>query len=172
MVDDLIDPRRSEPHFLLSERDMLEGWLEFHRTTLLMKCEGLDDAGRKRRPIPTSNLSLHGLVRHMAEVERNWFQRTLLGNGAPMIWGDRDVDDDRELVPLDDADWDTDLAVWTEECDTSRSAAADHALDDTGIRRGEPCSLRWIYTHMIEEYARHNGHADLIRELVDGSVGA
>lgn len=63
---------------MLGEREMLEAWLEFHRTTLLLKCEGLGDEGRKRRPVSTSNLSLHGLVRHMAEVERNWFRRVLL----------------------------------------------------------------------------------------------
>ena len=77
MVEDLIDPRRTEPPFVLAERDMLEQWLEYHRTTLLLKCEGLDDGGRKARPITTSLLSLHGLVRHMAEVERNWFTRVL-----------------------------------------------------------------------------------------------
>ena len=71
MVEELKDPRRIEPSFVSGEREMLEGWLEFHRITLLMKCEGLDDASRKSRPVPTSNLSLHGLVRHMAEVERN-----------------------------------------------------------------------------------------------------
>jgi uncharacterized damage-inducible protein DinB len=171
MVEDLEDPRRSEPPFILSERAMLEAWLEFHRTTLLLKCEGLDDAGRKLRPVPTSKLSLHGLLRHMAEVERNWFRRVLLGDGsAPGIWLDPAVEDS-ELVPLDDADWDSDVAAWEAECTASRAAAAGHDLDDTGLRRGEPCSLRWIYSHMIEEYARHNGHADLIRELVDGSVG-
>jgi uncharacterized damage-inducible protein DinB len=74
MVDELVDPRRTEPAYLLGEREMLEKWLEFHRATLLLKCEGLDDAARKARPVPTSKLSLHGLVRHMAEVERGWFQ--------------------------------------------------------------------------------------------------
>jgi uncharacterized damage-inducible protein DinB len=171
MVGDLIDPRRTEPSFLLGERAMLEEWLEFHRVTLLLKCEGLDDAGRKARPVPTSLLSLHGLLRHMAEVERNWFRRVLtLDADAPFIWFDSAIDDS-ELVPLDDADWEADLAAWHAECEHSRTAAAAHDLDDTGIRRGEPCSLRWIYNHMIEEYARHNGHADLIRELVDGAVG-
>jgi uncharacterized damage-inducible protein DinB len=171
MVGDLIDPRRTEPSFLLGEREMLEGWLEFHRVTLLLKCEGLDDAGRKARPVPTSLLSLHGLLRHMAEVERNWFRRVLTRDAdTPPIWFDPAIDDS-ELVPLDDADWEADLAAWHAECEHSRNAAAAHELDDTGIRRGEPCSLRWIYTHMIEEYARHNGHADLIRELVDGTVG-
>jgi uncharacterized damage-inducible protein DinB len=171
MVDELSDPRRHDVDFGLGERDMLEAWLEFHRITLLIKCEGLDDEQRKRRPIATSLLSLHGLVRHMAEVERNWFHRVLLREPeTPPIWFDPAIDDS-ELVPLDDADWDADLAAWQRECDDSRAAAAAHGLDDTGIRRGDPCSLRWIYTHMIEEYARHNGHADLIRELIDGHVG-
>ena len=171
MVEDLQDERRTEPAYLLGERAMLEEWLEFHRTTLLLKCEGLDDAGRKARPVTTSNLSLHGLVRHMAEVERNWFQRVLLREPTtPPIWYDPRVEDS-ELVPLDRADWVADLAVWREECERSRRAAADRELDDSGLRRGEEVSLRWIYTHMIEEYARHNGHADLIRELVDGAVG-
>jgi hypothetical protein len=79
--------------------------------------------------------------------------------------------EDSELVPLDDADWQADVATWRAECYASRAAAAGRSLDATGVRDGEPCSLRWIYVHMIEEYARHNGHADLIRELVDGSVG-
>lgn len=150
---------------------MLEGWLDYHRATLLLKCEGLDDAARKARPVATSLLSLHGLVRHMAEVERNWFRRVLLEDaGAGPIWFDPEIEDS-ELVPLDDADWESDLAAWHAECDASREAASGRSLDDTGVRRGEPCSLRWIYTHMIEEYARHNGHADLIRELVDGAVG-
>jgi uncharacterized damage-inducible protein DinB len=171
MVEELRDPRRTEPDFLLDERAMLERWLEFHRVTLLIKCEHLDDAQRKHRPVATSNLSLHGLIRHMAEVERNWFQRVLLrAPDTPPIWYDPAVEDS-ELVPLDDADWDTDLAKWHEQCDASRAAASQHDLDDTGIRRGQPCSLRWIYVHMIEEYARHNGHADLIREMIDGRVG-
>jgi uncharacterized damage-inducible protein DinB len=170
-VEELSDPRRLEPAFVSDERTMLERWLEFHRITLLLKCEGLDDEGRKARPVTSSKLSLHGLVRHMAEVERNWFRRVLQREAAaPPIWFDPAIDDS-ELVPLEDADWETDLAAWQAECQASRDAAALHALDDTGIRRDEPCSLRWIYVHMIEEYARHNGHADLIREMIDGAVG-
>jgi uncharacterized damage-inducible protein DinB len=170
VVEDLIDSRREEPAFMLPERKMLEGWLEFHRVTLLLKCDGLDDQQRKARPIATSRLSLHGLVRHMAEVERNWFRRVLLEEQVGSIWYDPAVEDS-ELVPLDSASWEDDLAIWTAECDAARSAAAAHELDDAGIRHGRPCSLRWIYNHMIEEYARHNGHADLIRELIDGEVG-
>ncbi len=150
---------------------MLEAWLEFHRMTLQLKCEGLTDEQRKARPVATSKLSLHGLVRHCAEVERNWFRRALLKDrDAPYIWLDPAVEDS-ELVPLDSADWETDLATWQAECESARANAATFGLDHTGIRHGEPVSLRWIYNHMVEEYARHNGHADLIRELVEGSVG-
>ncbi len=169
MIEDLEDPRRQEPDFVLPEREMLERWLEFHRTTLLLKCEGLDDASRKVRPVATSKLSLHGLVRHMAEVERNWFRRVLAGDAdASYIYPDFE---DSELIPLDDASWEDDLEIWHAECAASRQATATRGLDDTGLRHGQPCSLRWIYVHMIEEYARHNGHADLIREMVDGRVG-
>lgn len=171
MVDDIEDERRIEPPFVLPERAMLEGWLEFHRATLYLKCEGLDDAARKARPVATSLLSLHGLVRHMAEVEHNWFHRVLLDDPtSPHFWFDPAFDDS-DLVPLDDADWEADLSVWQSECEVSRRSAASRGLDELGVRRGQPCSLRWIYNHMIEEYARHNGHADLIRELVDGNVG-
>ena len=173
MVQDLEDPRRTEPaKDGLIEREMLEAWLEFHRTTLLLKAEGTDDQRRKARPVATSKLSLHGLVRHMAEVERSWFRRVLQRESdAPYIWYDSTVEDS-EMLPLDGADWEDDLATWQAECDESRRAAAARSLDDTGVTRSaEPCSLRWIYMHMIEEYARHNGHADLIRELVDGAVG-
>ena len=171
MVDDIVDPRRSEPPYQLGERDMLEAWLEFHRLTLLLKVEGLDDTQRKLRPVASSLLSLHGLVRHMAEVERGWFQRTLAQDpDATAIWY-IDAEPDGDMAPLDDANWDADLATWQEQCEISRRIAAGKSLDDTGTRRGEPCSLRWIYVHMIEEYARHNGHADLLRELVDGTVG-
>ena len=169
MIEDLEDGRRKEPEFLLPEREMLERWLEFHRMTLLLKCEGLDGASRKARPVGTSKLSLHGLIRHMAEVERNWFRGVLAGDtDAPYIFGDSE---DAEMVPLDEARWEDDLNIWHAECDFSRKEVASRSLDDTGLNRGEPCSLRWIYLHMIEEYARHNGHADLIREMVDGRVG-
>ncbi|MGH9123239.1 MAG: DinB family protein [Acidimicrobiales bacterium] len=168
-VPGLKDPRRQEPAFVLDERQMLEGWLDFHRVTLELKCEGLSDEQRKSRPVATSKLSLHGLVRHMAEVERGWFRCVLLKDAsAPAVFSE---ELDGDLEPLDGADWDADLAVWQDECQASRELSAPLALDDVGEEDGEPCSLRWIYTHMIEEYARNNGHADLIRELVGGSVG-
>jgi uncharacterized damage-inducible protein DinB len=171
MVEDLVDPRRHEPAYVLPEREMLEEWLEFHRITLLLKCDGLSDEQRKRRAIPSSRLSLHGLIRHMAEVERNWFVRVLLHQPDTGYYFATAGVNDAELVPLDQADWAHDLEVWREACNTSRTSASHKPLDYEGIRRGQPCTLRWIYVHMMEEYARHNGHADFLRELVDGAVG-
>jgi len=171
VVEDLMDPRRTEPEYVLGERAMLEGWLEFHRTTLMLKCEGLGRDALIARPVASSNLSLHGLVRHMADVERNWFTRTLLRvSDTQPIFYDPAIEDS-ELVPLDDADWESDRQAWQDECERSRANARQFDLDHTGERRGEEVSLRWIFNHMIEEYARHNGHADLIREMVDGAVG-
>jgi uncharacterized damage-inducible protein DinB len=171
MAGDLVDPRRQEPTTELPEREMLEGWLEYHRTTLLLKCEGLDDADRKRRPVPSSLLSLHGLVRHMAEVERSWFQRTFGSDPEVPYLFCTPEDFDRDFSAVEEADWEADLQTWQQECESSRRAAAGHDLEETGTRSTHPFSLRWIYLHMIEEYARHNGHADLIREMIDGSVG-
>ena len=172
-VDDLEDPRRIDPGWTSEERPMLEEWLEWHRVTLLLKVEGVDDAGRKARPIPTSLMSLHGLVRHCAEVERNWFRRRLNGEDLPQgIWY-TDDEPDADFYPIDAADFDADLAEWQHQCDLARQIAAGRGLDDTFVheRLGVEISLRWVYLHMIEEYARHNGHADLLRELVDGAVG-
>jgi hypothetical protein len=171
MVQDMQDARRNEPPMDgLAEREMLEAWLEFHRTTLLLKVEGVDDAARKARPVTTSLLSLHALIRHMGEVERSWFRRVLQREpDAPYLWYDPAVEDS-DLVPLDHADWKQDLAAWQAECAASRGGCRVWP-DDTGITRsGKSCSLPGS-VHAIEEYARHNGHADRIRELVDGSVG-
>ena len=115
---------------------------------------------------------LYGLVRHMAEVARSWFRLVLQREpDAPYIWYDPKVEDS-DTIPLDEADWVDDVALWQAECEESRKAAASRSSEDTGMTRsGKSSSPRWIYVHMIEEYARHNGHADLIRELVDGAVG-
>src|ERR1700722_2078713 len=125
MAGDLTDPRRAEPPMDgLGEREMLEAWLGVSRTTLLLKCEGLDDGARKERPVATSRLSLHGLVRHMAEVERSWFRRILQRDArAPYIWYDPSVEDS-DLAPLDGADWAADLMAWRAACEESRQAAA------------------------------------------------
>jgi uncharacterized damage-inducible protein DinB len=161
---------RVEPSYLLPEREMLESWLEYHRATLLWKCDGLDEAQLKKRSVEPSSMSLLGLVRHMAEVERNWFRRVLDQQDAPGIYYD-DANPDGDFDDVDTADVMADMAQFRAEVDAARAIAAAHGLDDTGVRRGETVSLRWIYVHMIEEYARHNGHADFLRERIDGAVG-
>jgi uncharacterized damage-inducible protein DinB len=171
MVEPVTDQPRVRPTYVLDDRELLDGWLEFHRATLLAKCQGLTEEQRRSRPIASSKLSLHGLVRHMAETERNWFGRILLRDPQlPRIWSDLEGGDSL-LVPLDDASWEDDLIAWQQECHASRVTAAGRGLDDTGIWREKQVSLRSVYLHMIQEYARHNGHADFLRELLDGSVG-
>lgn len=156
------------------ERTTLESWLDFHRTTLAMKCEGLDDKQAAEASVPPSAVTLTGLVRHMAEVERNWFRRVLAGEEAPPIY-DPEADPDGpdggfELAG--DATLHDAQAIWHAEIARARELCAARSLTDTGRFMGQDVSLRWIYVHMIEEYARHNGHADLIRERIDGATGA
>jgi uncharacterized damage-inducible protein DinB len=164
---------RINPPYVGAERPMLESWLEYHRATLALKCDGLSVEQLRRRAVPPSTLSLLGLIRHMAEVERSWFQRTIAGTEAPpMYYSDADPDGDFDHV--DDADPDEAFAAWREACDTARKILAGvSSLDDlaTRQRQGESVSVRWIVVHMIEEYARHNGHADLLRECIDGVTG-
>ncbi|OAH15509.1 DinB family protein [Streptomyces jeddahensis] len=164
---------RTETPTTAGERAMLEAWLEFHRTTLAMKCEGLDDEQLRRASVPPSDLTLLGLVRHMAEVERAWFRRVLANEDAPPIYyTDADRDGDFHLTESDTRE--AAFPVWQAEIEAARALAAQYELDDlaTGKHRsGEPFNLRWIYVHMIEEYARHNGHADLLRECIDGTTG-
>jgi uncharacterized damage-inducible protein DinB len=164
-------PNRIDPPYVAGERAMLESWLEYHRATLAWKCEGLDDAQLRERAVPPSSLSLIGLVRHMADVERNWFRRVLGGEDVPGIyWTDDDLDAD--FNDVDTADVQEAFATWRAECEHARrNAAAAASLDVTGQRRGEAVTLRWILVHMVEEYARHNGHADFLRERIDGAVG-
>jgi uncharacterized damage-inducible protein DinB len=171
MTDGVTEQSRKRPTYLQDERELLAAWLDFHRATLLVKCEGLTDEQRKARPIGTSLLSLHGLVRHLALCERNWFRRILCGESdLSPIWPEA-TGEGSPFVPLEDANWDTDLELWQAECEASRKAAERHGLEDTGTWREKQVSLRSIYLHMIQEYARHNGHADLVRELQDESVG-
>ena len=153
---------------------MLDGWLEFHRATLEMKCDGLSADQLRQRAVPPSSLSLLGLIRHMTDVERHWFRNTLHGEDAPDLYSTED-DRDGDFDHIEDADPVETFAAWHAELDHSRQLlAAVPSLDEIGARprRGQPVSVRWIVMHMIEEYARHNGHADFLRERIDGSVGA
>ncbi|MEU9254180.1 DinB family protein [Streptomyces sp. NPDC048270] len=165
---------RDEPSTTAGERDMLEGWLDYHRATLAWKCEGLADEQLRRTPLAPSELSLLGLVRHMAEVERYWFREILLGEDLPELYSTgEDVDGDFHFGA--EATWAEAEQVWQTEVELARQAAAGRPLDlvsdADSHHRGEVFSLRWVYTHMIEEYARHNGHADLLREQIDGATG-
>ncbi|WP_030865272.1 DinB family protein [Streptomyces sp. NRRL S-37] len=165
---------RSEPAVDADERTMLEGWLDYHRDTLAQKCEGLTDEQLRTASVPPSELSLMGLVRHMSEVERSWFRRVLADEDAgPLYYSEADPDGEFHLTGADT--WQEAYATWQSEIGAARRSAAGFTLDDPSRGRHrfseDPYTLRWIYTHMIEEYARHNGHADLIRERIDGATG-
>ncbi|MEV6593913.1 DinB family protein [Streptomyces acidicola] len=166
--------KRTDPATDADERSTLEGFLDYHRQTLELKCADLDDAQLRTAAVPPSELSLMGLVRHMADVERNWFRRVLANEDAgPLHYSDEDPDGEFHLTDTDT--WEDAYAAWQAEMAAARSNAARFALDDAGEGRSrlieEPITLRWIYNHMIEEYARHNGHADLLRERLDGATG-
>jgi uncharacterized damage-inducible protein DinB len=166
---------QAHPAQQASEPEMLAGWLDQHRAILLWKCDGLSDEQLRRRAVPPSTLSLLGLVRHMAEVERGWFQATFLGSGVPDLY-DRSADGDADFNGADTADVAETFKEFEQECARARQIVADapdlDALSQKPSQRtGQPWSLRWIVTHMIEEYARHNGHADLLRESIDGATG-
>lgn len=156
-----------------SEREMLEAWLDFHRETLLWKCSGLTEDQLRRRAAEPSNLSLLGLVRHMSEVERIWFRRRVAGEDLPFLYR-TETDGDAAFENVDAADAPSCLATYQREVDLARAAARTRQLDDAFLnpRRGAPTQVRWVFVHMIEEYARHNGHADLLRERIDGARGA
>jgi hypothetical protein len=162
---------RPEPPYAAPERDTLTIWLDFQRATLLWKCEGLDGDALVRRSIPPSSLSLLGIVRHMSLVEWSWFARVFAGNAQPAPIA-TDTDRDADFNDLDPARATADIEAFERQCDVSRSitAAAD-SLDAIAASEEKPFSLRWIMIHMIEEYARHNGHADFLRERIDGAVG-
>jgi hypothetical protein len=162
---------RTQPPHVAGERALLEGFLDFHRDTLLWKCAELTPEQLRTRPLPTTDLSLLGLVRHLADVERGWFRRGVAGEEAPpLFYTEEDLD--RDIAPPPDADPDADLAVFRSEVAAVKAATRDRDLDDTFTsRRGATISVRWVYLHMIEEYARHNGHADLIRQAIDGATG-
>jgi hypothetical protein len=147
---------------------MLEGWLEWHRTTLLSKCAGLTGDQLAQRAVPPSNLSLLGLIRHLAQVERGWFRRRIGAENLPALYPHG-----TDFAAASAAGAEADLAILLREMEASRVAAIGANLDDefTVESWGRRVSVRWVYVHMIEEYARHNGHADLLRERIDGTTG-
>ena len=151
---------------------MLEGFLDWYRGTLLTKCAGLSAGQLAEQAVPPSNLSLLGLLRHMTEVERAWFRRRFGGEelSVPYSSEERPDADFDDAVP---AGAEADYAAFVSELGLARAATAGHDLAETFVhpRSNREMSLRWVYLHMIEEYARHCGHADLLRERIDGTTG-
>jgi uncharacterized damage-inducible protein DinB len=167
---------RTIPPAHADERTMLEAWLDFHRATLALKCADLNDEQARTASAEPSPMTLLGLVQHMAEVERNWFREVFAGEDAPPLFGPDNghgfgLSPDRGLAEA--------TAAWRAEVERGRELIASASLEDAGHLPGHEAghvggnsvSLRWILVHMIEEYARHNGHADLIRERIDGRAG-
>jgi Protein of unknown function (DUF664) len=163
---------RADPPYASDERTMLEGWLDYQRQTLHGKCAGLTHEQLATRSVDPSSMSLLGLVRHMADVERWWFRCQFRGEDVDLLfgpWANRTGDfDDLDDTPAGDV-----LLAHQREAADADAAVAGHELDETFFnrRRASDVSLRWVYVHMIEEYARHNGHADLLRERIDGATG-
>lgn len=156
------------------ERATIAGYLRFQRATLELKCAGLDAEAMARRAVPPSTMSLLGLVRHAAEVERIWFRKVLDGQDAPPhFFSADDPDGEFDSVDADPALVDEAWRVWRAEVEfAERFVEEAPSLDMTVDSLGQGIvSLRWILVHMLEEYARHNGHADLLREQIDGRVG-
>ena len=163
-------PLPAFPPYSATELETLNAYLDWYRTVMIRKIEGLDPEGLRRSPV-ASGTSLGGLVKHLAYVERHWFGSSFGGLSLEYPWTDEDPDAD---FRLDDADTVESLtAFYQAECQRSRDlVAADPDLDRVvPASRGRMVSLRWILNHMIEETARHAGHADIIREMVDGAVG-
>jgi uncharacterized damage-inducible protein DinB len=173
---DLADDARFTGAELNDERSTLVAYLNRYRLTMEWKCADLDARQLARRSVPPSTMSLLGLVRHMADVERMWFRRVLAGQDAPALyWSEDDPDmdwigavDDPEVVARAWQDWRDEVAF----AEQFVSEADDLSMSSTmGMGNGTTTTLRSVLVHMIEEYARHCGHADLLRERIDGRVG-
>ncbi|MFE9782603.1 DinB family protein [Streptomyces sp. NPDC005775] len=169
----MTNTERPMPPLNTDERTNLAAWLDFYRATVAVKCEGLTDEQVREASVAPSTLTLRGLVQHLTEVERNWFRRVLTGEDVPPADGVQAGPDghDGGFALNGGETFAAACARWQEEIAVSRANCAARPLEDTAPFMGGEVSLRWIYTHMIGEYARHSGHADLLRERIDGSTG-
>lgn len=160
---------RRDPPLAASELEILNGFLDYHRATLLQKVEGVSDEDLRRRPT-VSSLTLLGLVKHVAYVERWWFQAVFAGRDVSFPWSESDPDAEMRIEPHETtADI---LNLYKAEVREARSiVAAAPSLEVVATMPGREHNLRWVIVHLIEETARHNGHADLLRELIDGVTG-
>jgi len=171
---------RTEPPVSGEEIAVLEGFLDFHRATLAWKCQGLDSAGLSAT-IGSSPMTLGGILKHLALVEQGWFWRSLYGRERTAPWDavDWDADPDWEWRTAREDSPAELLSLWQREVERARACVAEAVADGDGLEQlatrkftdGRVPNLRWIMLHMIEEYSRHNGHADLLRESVDGETG-
>jgi len=154
------------------ERSQLESWLDFYRSTLLLKCAGLSVEQLSTRAVASSELTLLGILRHMTFVEQAWFEEVFAGRTI-VDYYKRDDDQMADFRDLTSAPLDEVVDLFERACAESRRVASGHELDEMAlvVSRGRQVDLRWIHVHMIEEYARHCGHADLLRELIDGTTG-
>jgi uncharacterized damage-inducible protein DinB len=164
------EPSPFEGSLTAAERPALEGYLTWERTTLLAICAGLSGEQLAARPLPSSNLSLLGLVRHLAKVERTWFRIRVAGEPIEPLY-DLALGKDHDFDVLNPAEAPAAFERLAAEIRAADAAVAGLPLDHTFDYRGEPFALRLVYQHMIGEYARHNGHADLLREALDGVTG-
>ena len=153
------------------EHTMLEAFLDYHRATLRWKCAELTPQQLRTRSVEPSSMSLLGLVRHMTDVELGWFVFGFGGEARkPLYYSDDNPDG--EFDDVDDADVEETFRVYEEAIERVKAVVAKAGLEETFVsRRGTTFQLRWVYLHMLEEYARHNGHADLLRERIDGATG-
>ncbi len=165
-------PPRREPDFNGPEKEQLCAWLDYHRATLLMKCAGLSVEELSIASVPPSTLTLLGLLRHMTFVEQYWFQEVFAGVDVVQIYQSPD-DHDSDFNDLASATLEDVERNFLVMSDQSREIIRDHELDALA-RASQPSTsidLRWVCVHLIEEYARHNGHADLLRQCIDGATG-
>jgi uncharacterized damage-inducible protein DinB len=178
-IDMFVDPEddpRVEPPTEGDERTMLAGFLTWQRGTLELKCSGLEPADLARRSVEASTMSLLGLVRHMADVERGWFRRFMAGEDTPRRFSSpADPDGDFDGAVADAQVVAQAWEAWREEVAYAERFVTDAPDLDIAGARDDPwrgaMSLRWVLIHMVEEYARHNGHADLLRQAIDGAAG-
>ena len=162
-------PVPPDPSPAAPERVILDEFLNYYRVVFRRKAEGIDDTAARTATCPPSDLTIMGLVRHMADVERSWFRRGIaLEDAPPIYYSDDDPDGDLHVGPTDTLE--EALDTWRREVERSETILAAAELDDLDRFR-EQYSVRWILVHMIEEYARHCGHLDLLREAIDGATG-
>ena len=162
---------RFQPPFRGSEKDVLKGFLQFLRETVIRKCEGLSDTQISSTPT-VSSMSLLGMLKHLTIVERYWFQGVFLDADVDLPWSEEDPDGDWRTHESDTAE--SAIAAYAAECEISDQILSEHELDEVAAwatSEEERRSLRWMLTHMIEETARHAGHADILRESIDGVTG-